>query len=387
MLDYVHTMQASALLPTYEAYPFPILKGRGDKVFDDDGNGYWDFYGGHCVCATGHCHPAVVDAISAQASELVFYSTAARLPLRDQAAHALVEFADFPASVFFCNSGAEAVENALKTALKLTGRKAFLAFDGAFHGRTLLALSVTDDAKLRKDYQDFLVPTVFLPFGDMDALDSVDFNSLAAVILEPVQSMAGVKTADAAWFQAIRAKCSAAGAMLVFDEVQTGFGRLGKPFASQVYGVQPDLTTCAKGIASGLPMGALLLSGEVAAQLKPGDLGSTFGGGPVACAALLATLSVIHSEGLMARAQEASKLIREGLEGTIVGSVQGAGLLLGLRAGSQAGALKKFLQSRRILVGGSGDPEVLRLMPPLNLSDEAIQALLEAVQEFPEEAP
>jgi len=296
----------------------------------------------------------------------------------------LVAFADGPASVFFCNSGAEAVENALKIALKLTGRKAFLAFEGSFHGRTLLALSVTDDGNLRKDYEDFLVPTTFLPFGDMAALDATDFSTFAAVILEPIQSMAGVKTAAAAWFQAVRTKCEAAGALLIFDEVQTGFGRLGKPFASHFYGVQPDLTTCAKGIASGVPMGALLLSGEVASQLKPGDLGSTFGGGPIACAALLATLSVIHSEDLMARAQEASRLIKAGLEGTVVSAVQGEGLLLGLRVGSQAVALKKFLQSRRILVGGSGDPEVLRLMPPLNLSDEAIQALLDAIQEFPE---
>ncbi|MBL0209344.1 MAG: aspartate aminotransferase family protein [Holophagaceae bacterium] len=383
----MHTVAIPALLPTYATYPFPIMNGRGDRVFDDDGLDYWDFYGGHCVCATGHSHPTVVDAISAQAGELIFYSTAARIPLRDQAARALVAFADGPASVFFCNSGAEAVENALKIALKLTGRKAFLAFEGSFHGRTLLALSVTDDAKLRKDYEDFLVPTTFLPFGDLAALEAADFSAYAAVILEPIQSMAGVKTAGAEWFQAVRTKCREAGALLIFDEVQTGLGRLGKPFASHVYEVRPDITTCAKGIASGLPMGALLLSAEVASRLKPGDLGSTFGGGPIACAALLATLSVIHSEGLMARAAEASRLIRQGLAGTVVTAVQGEGLLLGLRAGGQAGALKQFLQSRRILVGGSGDPEVLRLMPPLNLSDEAIQALLDAVQEFPEGRP
>lgn len=387
MRFHVHTLPVQALLPTYAPYPFPILKGLGDTVFDDEGQAYWDFYGGHCVCATGHCHPAVADAIAAQAGELIFYSTAARIPLREQAAHALMEFADGPASVFFCNSGAEAVENALKIALKLTGRKAFLAFEGAFHGRTLLALSVTDDAKLRKDYEAFLVPTTFLPFGDLAALEAVDFTAFAAVILEPIQSMAGVKTADAAWFQALRVKCEAAGALLIFDEVQTGFGRLGMPFAAHLYGIQPDLTTCAKGIASGVPMGAVLLSGEVASQLKPGDLGSTFGGGPLACAALLATLSVIHSEGLMERATEASRLIREGLLGTVVSSVKGGGLLLGLRMEGEASALKKFLQARRILVGGSGDPNVLRLMPPLNLSDEAIQALVDAVHEFSEVTP
>lgn len=387
MRFYVHTTLAPALLPTYAAYPFPVLKGVGDQVFDDDGDSYWDFYGGHCVCGTGHCHPTVVDAIASQARDLIFYSTAAQIPLREQAARALVAFAKGPASVFFCNSGAEAVENALKIALKLTGRKAFLAFEGSFHGRTLLALSVTDDAKLRKDYEDFLVPTTFLPFGDVAALEAVAFNSFAAVILEPIQSMAGVKTADVTWFQALRAKCDAAGTLLLFDEVQTGFGRLGQAFAAQLYGIQPDLTTCAKSIASGVPMGAVLLSSAVASQLKPGDLGSTFGGGPLACAALLATLSVIHSEGLMERAQLASRAIQLGVEGTVVSAVLGAGLLLGLRAGSHAGSLKKFLQARRILVGGSGDLQVLRLMPPLNLSDAAILALSNAIHEFSKELP
>lgn len=387
MRSSVHIQTVPALHPTYAPYPFSIVKGLGDRVFDEQGLAYWDFYGGHCVCATGHCHPAVAEALSAQASELIFYSTAARIPLRDQAAQALVDFADGPASVFFCNSGAEANENALKIALKLSGRKRFLSFQGGWHGRTMLALSVTDDPKLRAGYEDFLVPTTFLPFGDVEALDSLDFSSFAAVILEPIQSMAGIQTASAAWFRALRKKCSAAGTLLIFDEVQTGFGRLGKPFAAQVYGVSPDLTTCAKGIASGLPMGAVLMDASVAIQLKPGDLGSTFAGGPLACAAMLATLGVIKNEGLMARATEASSLLKEGLKGTVVSAVQGEGLLLGLRVGTHAAALKSFLQSRRILVGGSGDPEVLRLMPPLNLSDDAIQALLDATQVFSKDAP
>ncbi len=386
MRNSVHIDSIPALLPTYAPYAFLIVKGCGDRVFDDQGLAYWDFYGGHCVCATGHSHPAVVEAITTQAKALIFYSTAAQIPLRDQAAQALVDFADGPSSVFFCNSGAEANENALKVALKLTGRKGLLAFKGSFHGRTLLALSVTDDANLREGLEDFLAPTTFLPFGDESALESVDFNAFAAVILEPIQSMAGVKTADGTWFQTLRTKCSQAGALLIFDEVQTGFGRLGEPFASHVYGVQPDMITCAKGIASGLPMGAVMFSAEVALQLKSGDVGSTFGGGPLACAALLATLGVIQGEGLMARAKQASKLIRLGLEGTVVTAVHGQGLLLGLRAGSHAVDLKKFLQSERILVGGSGDPEVLRLMPPLNISDEAIQALLDAVHAFSKES-
>ncbi len=378
----MHIDTLPALQSTYAPFPFPIVRGLGDQVFDDQGCAYWDFYGGHCVCATGHCHPAVASAIAAQAQELIFYSTAARVPLRDQAAQELVDFAQGPASVFFCNSGAEANENALKIALKVTGRKRFLAFQGGWHGRTLLALSVTDDPKIRQGYEDFLVPTTFLAFGDLAALETVDFSNFAGVILEPVQSMAGVKTAGTDWFQALQAKCRATGALLIFDEIQTGFGRLGQPFASHIYGVQPDITTCAKGIASGLPMGAVLLSTDVASQVKPGDLGSTFGGAPLACAALRATLAVIKGEGLMENATKAEEALKTGLAGTVVQEVRGSGLLLGLDAGAQAPALKGFLQTKRILVGGSGDAAVLRLMPPLNISEVGLQALIDAVHQF-----
>jgi acetylornithine/succinyldiaminopimelate/putrescine aminotransferase len=361
------------------------VRGEGDRVFDDQGQAWWDFYGGHCVCATGHSHPKVVKAISDQAASLLFYSAAAALPLRDQAAARIAAFAGMD-SVFFCNSGAEANENAMKVALLLTGRKKLAAFEGGWHGRTLLALSVTDDRKITEPFADQLVPCLRLPWNDPVALAAADFSDIAAVILEPIQSMAGIKTASREWFQALRTKCDASGTLLIFDEIQTGMGRLGTPFAAQFYGVRPDLITSAKGLASGLPMGALLMTATVAAKLKGGDLGSTFGGGPLACAALLATVDVIESEGLMANAMAATARLREELVGSVVTEVLGEGLLLGLRS-AHAAALKKHLFAHHILVGGSGDATVLRLMPPLNVSGEAIDALVTAIHAFAPEQP
>lgn len=372
------------LLATYRPYPFPVVAGRGEYLRDAEGRRYLDFYGGHCVALTGHCHPAVVAAVAAQAGELLFYSAAARLPVRDAAARELVAFAGAGmASVFFCNSGAESNENALKAAVRLTGRTGLVAFDGGFHGRTLLALSATAAPALQRGYEELLAPCTFLPFGDFAALACADLSAAAAVIVEPIQSMAGVRTAPPEWFAALREKCTRAGALLIFDEVQTGCGRLGAPFAARLYDVAPDLITCAKGMASGVPMGAVLMSAAVAGALHEGDLGSTFGGGPLACAALRATLEVIARENLMAHAAAMAARIREGLRAGVVREVRGAGLLLGLDAGTQAAALKAFLLERGILVGGSNDPAVLRLMPPLTLGADAVDALLDAIRSFP----
>ena len=379
------TAPIPALLPTYAPYPFPLVRGEGDRVFDDAGQAWWDFYGGHCVCATGHSHPAVVKAVADQAATLLFYSAAAALPVRDEAAERITAFSGMD-SVFFCNSGAEANENALKLALLLTGRKHLGAFDGGWHGRTLLALSVTDDPKITQPYADQLVPTLRIPFGDLVALAAADFSDVAGVIVEPIQSMAGIKTASREWFQALRAKCDASGTLLIFDEIQTGMGRLGTPFAAQFYGVRPDFMTSAKGLASGVPMSALLMTAEVAAKLKGGDLGSTFGGGPLACAALIATVEAITTEGMLANAAAAAASLRQELAGSVVTEVLGEGLLLGLRC-AHAAALKKHLLANHILVGGSSDPTVLRLMPPLNLSDEALDALIAAIHAFVPEHP
>lgn len=376
-----------ALLPTYPPFPFLLVRGKGDCVFDDRGRRFFDFYGGHCVCSTGHAHPTVAAAITRQANELLFYSTAAEIPVRNEAAEALIRFANSRGetglrSVFFCNSGSEANENALKVAAKLTGRYRFAAFAGGWHGRGMLPLSVTDDAKISEPYTPFLAPCLRLPWNDEEAIARFDFSEVAAVILEPVQRMSGIRAATKGFLEKLRVATSAAGALLIFDEIQTGMGRLGYPFAAAKHGIQPDLLTSAKGIASGVPMGALLMSEVVATQLKQGDLGSTFGGSPLACAALLATIEVIEGERLMERALSAEANIRAAVENTCVEEIRGTGLLLGLCVFGRAAALKKHLQDAGILVGSSADPDVLRLMPPLNVSDEAIAALGTQVRKF-----
>jgi acetylornithine/succinyldiaminopimelate/putrescine aminotransferase len=370
-----------ALLPTYPPYPFVVARGAGDRLWDTEGNEYLDLYGGHCVCATGHAHPKVVAAIAAQAAALPFYSMAARVGVRERAAAAICAFAGMD-SVFFCNSGAEANESALKVAAKLTGRSGFVAFDGGWHGRTLLALSVTDDPKLHAGLEPLLAPCTLLPFDDLEALERHDWRGVAAAIVEPIQSMAGCRTARPAWFAKLREVTARHGVVLILDEIQTGIGRLGVPFAAHRYGIRPDLITSAKGIASGVPMGALLMTAAVAAQLEAGDLGSTFGGSPLAAAALLATLEVVGEESLMANALRGEARLRRELAGTVVTGVRGAGLLLGLECGAHAKALKQHLLDKRILVGGSSDPMVLRLMPPLTLTDASLERFLDAVRAF-----
>jgi acetylornithine/succinyldiaminopimelate/putrescine aminotransferase len=382
-----YTLMTRPLLQTYTPFPFPLVQGERDRVLDTEGRYYFDFYGAHCVCSTGHAHPHVAAAIARQAKKLLFYSTAAEIPVRHEAAEALIRFANSwegsdLASVFFCNTGSEANENALKLAVKITGRYRFAAFDGGWHGRGMLPLSVTDDPKLSKVYAPFLVPCTRLKWNDEAQLDAFDFSQVAAVILEPIQSMAGIRVATLSFLTKLREVTAAAGALLILDEVQTGMGRLGQPYAAGKYRVRPDLLTTAKGLASGVPMGALLMTAEIADSLKPGDLGSTFGGSPLACAALLATLDVIQEERLMARAVSAEAKIRRSLTGSCVAEVLGSGLLLGLRVPSRASELKQHLEQKGILVGSSADPEVLRLMPPLNLTDEAIAALANAVREF-----
>ena len=380
----------SALLPTYAPFPFIISHGEADRIFAEDGRVFWDFYGGHCVASTGHSHTHVVDAIAEQAAKLLFYSTAGALPIRERAADALIGFAQQHAipsagdvsQVFFCNSGAEANENALKIAHKLTHRSTIVSFSGGWHGRSLACLAATEDANITEPYTAWLPAHKRLPFNDLAALAAADFSDVCAVIIEPIQSLAGICVAQAAFLKALREKTETAGCLLIFDEIQTGIGRLGLAFAANYFGVYPDLITCAKGLASGVPIGAVLMRASIAGALKQGDLGSTFGGGPLACAAALATLTVIESEALMHNVRAMHQQIKDRLTPLGV-TVRGVGLLLGLEH-PHAEALRAHLFAKHILVGGSSNAQVLRLMPPLNLSQAAVDALVEAIKSFPQ---
>lgn len=374
---------AASELPTYTRWPITLVRGEGSTVWDAHGKSYLDLYGGHAVASTGHAHPAVVRAIAEQAKTLLFYSNVVGLPVRTRAADAIARHAPAPGmKVFFVNSGTEANENAMRLARRATGRDDVLSFHGGFHGRTADAISAAGLAK----YRDLARPNVpghrFAPFGDLAAAEARVDDAVAAVLLEPIQSLAGVVTAPAEYFQGLRRLCDARGVKLIYDEVQTGFGRTGTFFFAGRHGVVPDLVTLAKGIASGVPMGAVLVSEEIAAGVKPEDYGTTFGGGPLACAAAEATVRVIEEEDLLGNVRRGSQRLREGLAHLPgVEEVRGEGFLLGVVLDRPGRPVREALLERGVLVGGSDVPDVLRLLPPLVLREEEIARFLAVLRE------
>jgi acetylornithine/succinyldiaminopimelate/putrescine aminotransferase len=373
----------SALLPVYAEFPVRPVRGRGSWLIDEDGLEWLDAYGGHAVAATGHCHPEVVRAIAEQAGELLFYSTAVRHPLRIALAERLAERC--PAGlerVFFCNSGAEANENALHLARKYTGRRTIVSVTGGWHGRTAATLAVTDGARYEEGARRSGIPlSLKVPADDVPAMAAAVDQSVAAVIVEPVQGLAGARDLAPEFLRAAREACDAAGAVLIFDEVQCGVGRCGGFSAAEPVGVTPDVITFAKGLASGLPIGAVIATPAVTAGLGVGDLGSTFGGGPVPCAAALATLDVIDREGLIENAIRIGSRLTAGARSLGVRRVSGRGLLLGLHLDRPAAEVQRALFARRIITGTASDPAVLRLLPPLTFSAPEADLLLAGLAE------
>jgi acetylornithine/N-succinyldiaminopimelate aminotransferase len=380
----MNSKTSSPLLGPAPQWPLEIVRGRGMEVVDRRGRRYSDWYGGHCVAILGHSPAVLRRALSHQLRRLVFYSTAVRLDVRERAARRLLALAGTEGDgIFFCNSGAEANENALKIAVEVTGRHRFVAFEGSFHGRTLLALSVTDSPALRAPFQGLLAPTEFLPWGEEAALEKVDWTEVAAVIVEPIQSMAGVRTAPEGWFRALTARAHAAGALVVADEIQTGLGRTGSWFLSRTLGLEPDVLTLAKGLAAGVPVAALVVRRALHERLGPQSLGSTFGGGPLACRAVLATLEALERLDAPARARALEEDLRRRLAVRSDLVLRGRGLLLGLEARGRGAELREHLLGRGILAGGSRDPDVVRLMPPLVAGPKDVARLAAAVLDFP----
>jgi acetylornithine/succinyldiaminopimelate/putrescine aminotransferase len=374
----------SALLPVYAQLPVHPVSGKGSWLTDAEGQHWLDAYGGHAVAATGHCHPRVVAAIAEQAEALLFYSTALPHPIREKLATAIV--AHCPPSlrkVFLVNSGAEANENALHLARKVTGRQRFVSIEGGWHGRTAATLAVTDGEKYMAGARRAGMPlSLKVPWNDPATLLSAVDDTIAGVIVEPVQGLTGARDLPVELLQAARTACDRAGALLIFDEVQCGVGRCGAFTAAESYGVTPDLLTLAKGLASGLPISAVVTTDAVAALIKSGDLGSTFGGGPVPCAAALATLAVIDDEKLIENAITVGNHLRDGalaLGPKKVIATQGRGLLLGLRLHRPAVEIQTAMLRHQIITGTSSDPQVLRLMPPLSFSIPEAELLLAAL--------
>ena len=365
---------------TYKKFPFVIERGQDVWVYTSEGERYLDLYGGHAVVSTGHSHPHVVRAIADQASRLIFYSNLVYNDARARAAKKLAEVAPGPLTkAFFVNSGTEANENAMKIARMLTGRAKIISFEGGFHGRTPGSLSATALAKYRENVSPLLEGHVYAEFGDIKSVERLIDEDTAAVILEPIQSMGGVRMGGPEFYRALREMCDQANAMLIYDEVQTGMGRTGDYFFAGRLGVVPDMVSLAKGIASGVPMGAVLMTDAIAAEIKTGDLGTTFGGGPLACAALEATVDVIRDERLLENVRENSEYLFAELRKLVpVEEVRGLGYLIGIKFRSgNAKPYQQALLERKIITGLADDPSVLRLLPPLTLRRPEIDLFLD----------
>jgi acetylornithine/N-succinyldiaminopimelate aminotransferase len=374
---------SAALLPVYAQMPVRPVHGRGSWLIDETGDEWLDAYGGHAVASTGHSHPDVVRAVAEQAAQLLFYSTAVPHPKREQLAQTLVALCPEPLSrVFFCNSGAEANENALHLVRRHTGRQTIVTLRGGWHGRTAVTLACTDGTRYEEAARRAGVPlSRKVPFNDIVALDGAVNDTVAAVLLEPVQGFAGARDCHPEFLAAARNICSERGAALIFDEVQCGVGRCGAFSAAEAFGVVPDVLTFAKGLAAGLPIGAMVATPEITRTLSPGDLGSTFGGGPVPCAAALANIAVIQRERLIENAVRVGDYLKRGAHAIGISTVTGRGLLLGLHLGRPAVEVQRALFERRILTGTATDPHVLRLLPPLSFSEPEADLLLAGLEE------
>lgn len=376
-------------LSVYKRHPFSIVRGEGYRLWTDDGREFVDFYGGHATALLGYAHPRMIDALKAQSESLFFQTNAVGVDVRTRAARRLAEYAPAPLSrVFFVNSGAEANENALRLACRFTGRDHMVAIRGGFHGRTAAAAACTDAGSQGPPAWYGFPRTPFdvtwVEPNDEDAIVDAVGPRTAAVILEPIQGMGGARVLSNAFLQRARAVTTHHGACLIADEVQCGMGRSGERFAIEASGVEVDLLTTAKGIAGGFPAGAVLLSSAIAQTVKLGDLGTTFGGGPLAASMIETVLDELEAPGRLEHVRSCEREIRARLAGEeSVIDVQGRGLLLGIRVSCSAKEALAHLLQRGILAGGARDPHIVRLIPPLTIDLEAIERLAAAWKGMP----
>lgn len=362
----------------YDVYPLfdiDIVRGKGCRVWDSEGQEYLDLYGGHAVISIGHAHSHYVEAISRQVSTLGFYSNSVINTLQRNLAERVGKASGYEDyRLFLINSGAEANENALKLASFHTGRRRILAAEKAFHGRTSLAVEATDNPKIVAPV-NACGHVTFLPLNDLAAFESeLRKGDVAAVIVECIQGVGGIRMATADFMQGLRRACDETGTVLVCDEIQCGYGRSGKFFAHQHLGVRPDLITVAKGIANGFPMGGVLISPKFEAVY--GQLGTTFGGNHLACAAATAVLDVIEGEGLIENARRVGDFLLSELAKRSDVQVRGRGLMIGIEYAEPIKAMRTALVKREHVFTGAASTNILRLLPPLCLSmDEAADFL------------
>ncbi len=369
---------------TYNKMPIAVDRGAGSWVWTSEGDRFLDLYGGHAVCATGHSHPHIVEALHQQAQKVLFYSNLVYSDIRAAAAKKLVSIA--PAELtkaFFCNSGTEANENAMRMARMATGREQVVTFTGGFHGRTADSISATFLGKYRDIGKPNVPGHISAVFGDLESVKSVANEETAAIMLEPIQSMAGVREAPPEFFVGLREICDEKGIILIFDEVQTGIGRTGEWFfagSEMAGGVVPEIVTLAKSLGSGVPVGACLVNDSVSERIKLNDLGTTFGGGMLAMSAVMATLEAIETDDMISNARMIEHHLRDSLTGISgIKAIHGKGCLLGIEFDEPCAPVHAKLLENMVITGTSSNPNVLRLLPPLCVSVDEINMLVEVL--------
>jgi acetylornithine/N-succinyldiaminopimelate aminotransferase len=372
---------AKYVMQTYGRQPLVLSKGEGALVYDVYGKEYIDCVAGIAVNNVGHCHPKVVQAIREQAGELMHVSNLYYTEIQAELAKALVSVTGM-GRVFFCNSGAEAVEASMKLARKVSGKSAFIAAEGSFHGRTIGALSVTYKSAYRTPFEPPVSSqTTFVPYSDADAVRQAISENTAAVILEPVQGEGGVNIPDPGYLKEVREICDETSTLLIFDEVQTGFGRTGTWFCKEQFGVEPDIMSMAKAIGGGFPMGAIAARDGI--SFERGQHAATFGGGPLACAAALASIEAIKEEKLVERSREIGAYFMEKLRNMDrddIVEVRGKGLMIGGEMNYKCGDIVDFAREHGVLVNCTSD-SVLRLVPPLVISKEQIDTVVGVLEQ------
>lgn len=366
------------LFDVYPLFPIEPVKAQGSWLWDKEGKKYLDLYGGHAVISIGHNHPHFVEALKSQLDKISFYSNSIKNELQEKLAEHLGRLSGYPNhQLFLCNSGAEANENALKLASFVTGRKKVISFKKAFHGRTSGAVAATDNPKIVAPFNADHAIT-FLPFNDADTFSNAINNEVAAVIIEGIQGVGGIHVPTNEFLQLLSKKCEEVGALLILDEVQSGYGRTGKFFAHQFAGIEADLITIAKGMGNGFPVGGVLIHPSI--QPWSGMLGTTFGGNYLACAASLAVLEVIEKENLMANAHQLGEQLIAQLNGMdAIVDVRGQGLMIGFDLPEELASLRKELLFKHHIFTGEAKPNTVRLLPSLAISQAEIDLFLEAL--------
>lgn len=369
------------LFDVYSLWEIEPVRGKGCHVWDREGTEYLDLYGGHAVISIGHSHPRYVKAVQEQVEKIGFYSNSVQNSLQQELADKLGEQSGYPDySLFLCNSGAEANENALKLASFHTGKKRVIAFNGAFHGRTSGAVAVTENPAIQAPFNKGHEVT-FVPLNDIVAVETeIEKGDVAAVIIEGIQGVSGIYTPEAIFLQQLTTLCNQHGPILILDEIQSGYGRSGLFFAHQRAGIQPDLITMAKGMGNGFPVGGVLIAPKF--EAKKGMLGTTFGGNHLACAAAIAVLDVLKEESLVDNAKRMGEYLLQELSNiNSITAIRGQGLMLGVEFLPEFATIRNRLLFESHIFTGGAKNNVMRLLPPLSISKEEIDSFITALKD------